>query len=115
MRAYPCTRAALWASLFAGITASFTEDSGIVIPALVFLYMGIGIIWLMLVKLNDDFFDTDYMPLSVFKGTKKAVHEAEKYEPIILPEHVINWRVKAKDPALVYKEETKSDAEGDEQ
>lgn len=36
------------AILIAGIVAYFTEDSGVVLPALMVLYLGAGIVWLML-------------------------------------------------------------------
>lgn len=42
---------AITVSLIAGLVAYFTEDSGIVIPALIVLYVGVGIVWLMLDRL----------------------------------------------------------------
>lgn len=36
------------AILIAGVVAYFTEDSGVVLPALMVLYLGAGIVWLML-------------------------------------------------------------------
>jgi len=44
---------AITVTLVAGALAFFTEDSGIVIPALIMLYTGAGIMWLMLVRLGD--------------------------------------------------------------
>jgi len=44
---------AITVTLIAGGLAFFTEDSGIVIPALIMLYTGAGIMWLMLVRLGD--------------------------------------------------------------
>jgi len=43
---------AITVTLIAGGLAFFTEDSGIVIPALIMLYTGAGIMWLMLVRLG---------------------------------------------------------------
>jgi len=45
---------AITVSLVAGLVAYFTEDSGIVIPALIVLYVGVGIVWLMLDRLVVD-------------------------------------------------------------
>lgn len=42
---------AITVSLVAGLVAYFSEDSGIVIPALIVLYVGVGIVWLMLDRL----------------------------------------------------------------
>ncbi len=42
---------AITVCLTAGAVAYFTEDSGIVIPAMIFLFLGIGIVWLMLARL----------------------------------------------------------------
>jgi len=42
---------AITVSLVAGLVAYFTEDSGIVIPALEVFYVGVGIVWLMLARL----------------------------------------------------------------
>ncbi len=44
---------AITVSLAAGVVAYFTEDSGIVIPALEFFYMGTALAWLMLGSLLD--------------------------------------------------------------
>ncbi len=44
---------AITVSLVAGLVAYFTEDSGIVIPALEVFYVGVGIVWLMLARLED--------------------------------------------------------------
>jgi hypothetical protein len=44
----PAFAHAITATLIAGLFGFFTEDSGIVIPALVLLYTGMAIIWLML-------------------------------------------------------------------
>ncbi len=44
---------AITVTLIAGGLAFFTEDSGIVIPALIMLYTGAGIMWLMLARLGD--------------------------------------------------------------
>jgi len=38
--------------LIAGVAAYFTEDSGIVLPALMVLYLGCAIVWLMLARLR---------------------------------------------------------------
>lgn len=45
---------AITVSLAAGLVAYFTEDSGIVIPALEVFYVGIGLAWLMLSRLGDE-------------------------------------------------------------
>ena len=39
-------------TLAAGAFAFFTEDSGIVIPALIMLFTGAGTVWLMLMRLR---------------------------------------------------------------
>jgi len=44
---------AITVTLVAGALAFFTEDSGIVIPALIMLYTGAGIMWLMLTRVGD--------------------------------------------------------------
>jgi hypothetical protein len=44
---------AITASLVAGFVAYFTEDSGIVIPALIVFYVGIALAWLMLSRLRE--------------------------------------------------------------
>lgn len=49
----PALGAAITAGLVSGVFAYFTEDSGIVIPALMFLYIGVGIVWCMLARLAD--------------------------------------------------------------
>lgn len=38
--------------LVAGVAAYFSEDSGIVIPALIVFYVGVGIVWVMLSRLE---------------------------------------------------------------
>lgn len=43
---------AITVSLAAGLVAYFTEDSGIVIPALEVFYVGVGIVWLMLARVG---------------------------------------------------------------
>lgn len=43
---------AITVSLVAGLVAYFTEDSGIVIPALEFFYVGVAVVWLMLARLD---------------------------------------------------------------
>ena len=43
---------AITVTLAAGALAFFTEDSGIVIPALIMLFTGAGIVWLMLTRLR---------------------------------------------------------------
>lgn len=40
------------AILVAGLAAYFTEDSGIVLPALMVLYLGCGLVWLMLARVR---------------------------------------------------------------
>ena len=45
---------AITVSLVAGLVAYFTEDSGIVIPALEVFYVGVGVVWLMLARLRPD-------------------------------------------------------------
>lgn len=49
----PHFSAAMAACLLGGLAAYFTEDSGIVIPALIVLYVGAGILYLMLSRLKD--------------------------------------------------------------
>ncbi len=49
----PHFSAAMAASLVGGAVAYLTEDSGIVIPALIMLYVGAGILYLMLSRLID--------------------------------------------------------------
>jgi len=46
----PAFSHAITVLLVAGAVAYFTEDSGIVIPALEFFYLGVGIAWLMLLR-----------------------------------------------------------------
>lgn len=48
----PHFSAAMAACLIGGLAAYFTEDSGIVIPALIVLYVGVGILYLMLSRLS---------------------------------------------------------------
>lgn len=43
---------AMTAILVAGLVAYFTEDSGIVLPALMVLYLGCGLVWLMLTRVT---------------------------------------------------------------
>jgi hypothetical protein len=59
---------AITASLISGLVAYFTEDSGIVIPALIELYVGIGIVWLMISRLGSS---------SMTAAEKPAASEAE--------------------------------------
>lgn len=47
----PYFSSAMAASLIGGAAAYVTEDSGIVIPALMVVYVGVGIVWLMLSEL----------------------------------------------------------------
>jgi hypothetical protein len=44
---------AVTVTLVAGSLAFFTEDSGIVIPALIMLFTGAGMVWLMLTRLRE--------------------------------------------------------------
>lgn len=44
----PCFGSGMTTILVAGAVAYFTEDSGVVLPALMVLYLGCGIVWLML-------------------------------------------------------------------
>jgi hypothetical protein len=48
LESHPDFGQALTAVLVGGLAAYFTEDSGIVIPALMFLYAGAGTLWVML-------------------------------------------------------------------
>lgn len=48
----PYFSAAMAASLIGGAAAYVTEDSGIVIPALMVVYVGVGTVWLMLSELR---------------------------------------------------------------
>ncbi len=50
----PHFSAAMAGCLVGGVAAYFTEDSGIVIPALILLYVGAGILYLMLARLGDE-------------------------------------------------------------
>jgi len=43
---------AITVSLAAGMVAYFTEDSGIVIPALEVFYIGVALVWVMLTSVN---------------------------------------------------------------
>jgi hypothetical protein len=45
--------AAVVATLVASVLALLTEDSGIVIPSLIMVYVGTGLAWLMLARLDD--------------------------------------------------------------
>lgn len=49
----PHYSAAMAAALLGGLAAYFTEDSGIVIPALIMLYVGAGILYLMTARLSE--------------------------------------------------------------
>ena len=48
LKEYPAFSAAIAASLFAGIAGYFTEDSGIIIPALLLIPVGVSALYLML-------------------------------------------------------------------
>jgi hypothetical protein len=48
---WPGYSAGLTASLIAGTVAYFTEDSGIIIPALIVLYVGLGALYLIMVRM----------------------------------------------------------------
>jgi len=48
----PYFSAAMAACLIGGLAAYFTEDSGIVIPALIMVYLAAGILYLMLDRLR---------------------------------------------------------------
>jgi len=48
LRSYPAYAAALGAALFAGVAGYFTEDSGIIIPALILLPVGVSAMHLMM-------------------------------------------------------------------
>ncbi len=50
---------AITVSLVAGLAAYFTEDSGIVIPALEVFYVGVALAWLMLSRLRPEDAETD--------------------------------------------------------
>jgi hypothetical protein len=50
LKQYPAFSAALAASLFAGVAGYFTEDSGIIIPALLFIPVGVAAVYLMLAR-----------------------------------------------------------------
>lgn len=47
----PCFASAIVVTLAGGVLAFFTEDSGIVIPAIIMLYTGVGLSWLMASRL----------------------------------------------------------------
>ena len=47
LREYPAFSAAVAAALFAGVVGYFTEDSGIIIPALVMMPIGVAALYLM--------------------------------------------------------------------
>lgn len=51
LKEYPAYSAALGAALFAGVAGYFTEDSGIIIPALMFIPVGVSALYLMLAHL----------------------------------------------------------------
>ncbi len=48
---WPGYSAALTASLVSGTVAYFTEDSGIIIPALIILYVGVGALYLIMTRM----------------------------------------------------------------
>jgi hypothetical protein len=48
LKEYPAFSAALGAALFAGVVGNFTEDSGVIVPALVMLPVGVTAVYLML-------------------------------------------------------------------
>lgn len=48
LREYPAFSAAVAASLFGGVAGYFTEDSGIIIPALLLIPVGVSVLYLML-------------------------------------------------------------------
>ncbi len=50
---------AITVSLVAGLVAYFSEDSGIVIPALEVFYVGVAVVWLMLSQLDGTDVDAD--------------------------------------------------------
>jgi len=52
LEANPNFADAITVSLAAGLVAYFSEDSGIVIPALEVFYVGVAIVWLMLARLD---------------------------------------------------------------
>lgn len=52
LKEYPAFSAAVAASLFAGIAGYFTEDSGIIIPALLLIPVGVSALYLMLSRTN---------------------------------------------------------------
>jgi hypothetical protein len=49
LKRFPALSVAIAAGLFAGLVAFFTEDSGIIIPALMFIPLGLATLYLMLV------------------------------------------------------------------
>jgi hypothetical protein len=48
LKTHPAFSAALGAALFAGVVGNFTEDSGVIIPALIMLPVGVTAMFLML-------------------------------------------------------------------
>ena len=62
LRENPAFADAITASLVAGLAAFVTEDSGIVIPALVSLYIGVGVVYLMLSRLRVPAVTSDARP-----------------------------------------------------
>jgi hypothetical protein len=50
LKEYPAFSAVLAASIFGGVTGYFTEDSGIIIPALLFIPVGVSALYLMLTR-----------------------------------------------------------------
>jgi hypothetical protein len=51
LESWPGYSAGLTASLVAGTVAYFTEDSGIIIPALIILYVGVGALYLIMTRM----------------------------------------------------------------
>jgi hypothetical protein len=52
LKRYPAFSVVLAAALFSGVTAYFTEDSGIIIPALMFIPVGVTALYLMLLPFS---------------------------------------------------------------
>jgi hypothetical protein len=63
----------IWATLIGGIVAFFSEDSGIVLPALMVLYMGAAMVWLMLDPLRGK-----ELPVLVASGSAESAEEETK-------------------------------------
>jgi hypothetical protein len=66
---WPGYSAGLTASLVAGTVAYFTEDSGIIIPALIILYVGVGALYLIMTRMatEDPSADADAAALTAGK------------------------------------------------